>query len=192
MAPADRRAQLLECALQVFAEKGIGATSHADIARLAGVALPTAFHYFPAKSDFVDAALGEVTRFLLEEIVAPYYEADIPAPQAIEQILMTFCDAIDSHPHHVRLWLEWSISIREGLWDQYLVFYREALQGIERILARGAEAGSVATELELRDAARVIVGLAHMIVQMRFSGSDRDQVVHTVRSLVSGYLQHTG
>lgn len=189
MSPMARRGQLLGCALRTFARQGIGETSHTDLANEAGVALPTVFHYFSTKTSVVQAALDEVARFLIEEIVEPHREATMPAPLAIETILMTFCDAIDSHPHHIRVWLEWSVSAREGLWDRYLIFYRKALDEIERILARGAQEGSLASNLDLGDAARVVVGLAHMIVQMRFSGSDRKQVVDTVHSLVHGYLE---
>lgn len=190
MAPEKRRAQLVRCALEAFAEKGLAGANLADVARVAGVSLPTVCHYFSTKETLLDEVLGEVTRFLLGEIVAPYFETDVPVPESIERILLTFCDAIDSHPHHVRVWLEWSVSIRDGLWSHYQGFYRAALDSIERVLARGADEGSLAPGLEGGDAARVIVGLAHMIVQMRFSGSDRDQVRHTVRSLVGGYLQY--
>lgn len=189
MAPAARREQLTQCAIVVFSEKGLGAANHTDVAQQAGVALPTVFHYFPSREDLTDAVLAETARFLLEDILEPYQDSEIPAPEAIESVLMTFCDAIDSHPHQVRLWLEWSVSIREGLWDSYLIFYRRALAGVETILAKGAREKAVAEKLDLADASRVIVGLAHMIVQMRFSGSPRDQVIHTVHSLVHGYLE---
>jgi len=189
MEPAARRDQILASALAVFSETGLSASSHADVARAAGVALPTVFHYFPTKPELREAAFSEVSRFLLEEIVGPHFETDLPAPESIERILMTFCDAIESHPYHVRIWLEWSVSIRAGLWDRYRVFYRAALEAIGQILARGAREGSLAADLVLEDAARVVVGLAHMIVQMRFSGSEREQVDHTVHSLVRRYLQ---
>lgn len=189
MSPAARREQLLDCALRTFALKGLGDTRHTDLAQLAGVALPTAFHYYPTRADMTDAVLDEVSRFLIDDIVVPQFESGVPAPQAIERILMTFCDAIDTHPDHVRVWLEWSVALRDGLWDRYLVFYRKALDGIGRLLERGAAEGSIAPHLNRDDAARVIVGLAHMIVQMRLSGSSREQVVQTVHSLVQGYLQ---
>lgn len=189
MSPAARREQLLDCALQSFSQKGLGDTRHSDLALLAGVALPTTFHYYPTRSEMTEAVLDEVSRFLIEDIVVPHFENGVPAPLAIEQILMAFCDAIDTHPHHVRVWLEWSVALRDGLWERYLVFYRKALDGIGRLLARGAAEGSVADDLNRDDAARVIVGLAHMIVQMRLSGSTRGQVVQTVHSLVQGYLQ---
>ena len=76
-----------------------------------------------------------------------------------------------------------------GRCEEALNFYRKALDGIGRLLARGAAEGSIAQHLNRDDAARVIVGLAHMIVQMRLSGSSREQVVQTVHSLVQGYLQ---
>ena len=189
MTPAARREQLLDCALRSFSQKGLGDTRHTDLALLAGVALPTTFHYYPTRGELTDAVLDEVSRFLIEDIVVPHFESGVPAPLAVEQILMTFCGAIDTHPHHIRVWLEWSVALRDGLWERYLVFYRKALDGIGRLLARGAAEGSVAEHLNRDDAARVIVGLAHMIVQMRLSGSTREQVVQTVHSLVQGYLQ---
>jgi TetR/AcrR family transcriptional regulator, hemagglutinin/protease regulatory protein len=189
MTPDARRAQILASTLAVFAEKGIGESRHTNIALAAGIALPTTFHYFPQRTDLIAAATDEVVRFLFEEIVEPNDTEKTSAPICIERILMTFCDAIDTHPNHIRVWLEWSVSIREGLWDSYLVFYRRALAHITRILNRGKLEGSVEAALDVKDAARVIVGLAHMIVQMKFSGSRRPQIIRTVHSLVHGYLE---
>ena len=42
----ERRAQLVECAVLVAARKGIGRLAHAEVAREAGVAIPTVFLYF--------------------------------------------------------------------------------------------------------------------------------------------------
>lgn len=189
MTPEGRRDQLIQSALVAFSSKGIGAATHSDVAREAGVALATVFHYFPSRDDLTQAVTAEVSRFLLDEILEPYRDAALPAPEAIESVLLTFCDAIETHPDHVRIWLEWSVSVREGLWDTYLFFYRRALKGVETILETGAREGVIADKLDLADASRVIVGLAHMIVQMHFSGSPRDQIVHTVHSLVQGYLK---
>jgi len=189
MPPEKRRQQLVLSAVKIFAQKGIGAANHSDLARAAEVALPTTFHYFPSRDDLVEAVLSEVSRFLLDEILGTHVDSSGPAPETVESILMTFCDAIDDHPHYVQVWLDWSVGVREGLWDRYLVFYRSAIDGIEAILVRGTSEGSISAELDLPDAARVVVGLAHMIVQMRFSGADRDQVVLTVHSLVRRYLE---
>lgn len=189
MPPRERREQLTRCAVETFASRGLNAASHSDLARVAEVALPTVFHYFQSRDDLVEAVLSEVSRFLLDEILQPHVDSDTPAPDAIETVLMTFCNAIDDHPHHVQVWLEWSVGVRSGPWEAYLLFYERALEGIGAILARGVAEGSFAADLDVSDAARVVVGLAHMIVQMRFSGAGRDQVVHTVHSLVRRYME---
>lgn len=191
MAPDARRDQILQCALRCYSVRGIGATRHSDIAQAAGVALPTVFHYFPQREDLVDAVLGEISRFLLVDIAdtGGARDAGFVATEVIARILLRFDAAIDSHPEHVRVWLEWSVAIREGLWQSYLQFYRGALDVIEDVLARGRAAGELDPALDIADAARVIVGLAHMIVQMRMSGASREQVTRTVHSLVAGYLK---
>ncbi len=191
MSPGERRRQLVAAALRTFAARGIGETSHTALAQEAGVAVPTVFHYFATKESVIEAVLAEVSRFLLDDLLASGDEPTEPAPVVIEAILMSFCDAIDTHPDYIRVWLEWSVAIREGLWESYLSFYRGALEGIRSILERGVAEASVQQGIDIEDAARVIVGLAHMIVQMKFSGASRDQVVRTVHTLLKSYLQHS-
>ncbi len=192
MAPAARRAHLARAALAIFASRGIGEASHTAVAAAAGVAVPTAFHYFASKERLVEAVLSEVSRYLLEDLLAGNDDPAVPAPSSIESVLMAFCDSIDSDPDYARVWLEWSVSIREGLWDGYLAFHRAALAGIRRILERGVREGTIRREIDRDDAARVIVGLAHMVAQMKFSGASREQVVRTVHSLVGGFLEPRG
>ena len=55
--PEERRAQLLEIAIDVFAERGLGAARHAEIAERAGVAVSTVFAYFETREALVDAVL---------------------------------------------------------------------------------------------------------------------------------------
>ncbi len=193
MAPDVRREMLMRAALRVFATRGLGEVRHADLAREAHVAVPTTFHYFPTKTCLLTAVLDEVARFLLEEIVAPHVANADPAPVVIERILMTFCDSIDTHPDHVRVWLEWGVSRREGVWDLFLIFYGRALLAMSELIQRGQSEGTIESTLDVEAAARVIVGLAHMIVQMKFSGSTREAITHTIHSLVRGYLvSHVG
>jgi len=188
MSPGDRRDYLVQSAIRTFADRGIGDPSHSALARDARIALPTMFHYFPTKSDIVEAALDEVMRFLLEDLLRAHGGPERAAPAAIEAILMAFCDAIETHDHYIRVWLEWSVSIRGNLWQRYLVFYEGARQGHRQILERGIREGSVRADLVIEDATRIIVGLAHVIVQMHYSGSSRAQITRTVHSLAVDYL----
>jgi TetR/AcrR family hemagglutinin/protease transcriptional regulator len=174
--------------MEVFSTKGLGEGKHADLAEIAAVAVPTTFHYFPTREDLIGATLEEVARFLIEEIVARNVDRSQSAPMIIKRVLLAFTDAIDDHPHHIRVWLEWSSSIRDGLWNRYLKFYNVAIRRIKTIINTGKKEGSIHQLVDTEDASRIIVGLAHMITQMKFAGNSRATIEHTIDSLVRGYL----
>jgi TetR/AcrR family hemagglutinin/protease transcriptional regulator len=188
LSPEMRKQQLLACVLKVFSDKGLGDGKHADLAQEAAVSVPTTFHYFPTREDLINAALAEVTRYLLEDIVKKNHDPKAAAPASIKRILLAFTDSIESHPTYIRVWLEWSSSVRDGLWGSYLGFYALAIRKIQRILDAGQRKGSVAAGVDTDDAARIIVGLAHMITHMKFAGNSTAMVEHTIDSLLRGYL----
>jgi AcrR family transcriptional regulator len=53
--------ELLDCAAELFAEKGFSGTSLQDIANAAGVGRTTLYHYFKSKDDFLSALVEDVT-----------------------------------------------------------------------------------------------------------------------------------
>lgn len=55
-----RRAQILEAAIQVFAEKGFHGATVRDVARTAGVADGTIYNYFKNKSDLLVAMVAQM------------------------------------------------------------------------------------------------------------------------------------
>ncbi|HEY3364831.1 MAG TPA: TetR/AcrR family transcriptional regulator [Symbiobacteriaceae bacterium] len=57
--PPDRRQEILEAALQVFAQKGFATATNADIARAAGVTPAALYYYFPSKEELFKAVLRE-------------------------------------------------------------------------------------------------------------------------------------
>lgn len=57
--PPDRRQEILEAALQVFAAKGYAAATNADIAREAGVTAAALYYYFPSKAELFRAVITE-------------------------------------------------------------------------------------------------------------------------------------
>jgi TetR/AcrR family hemagglutinin/protease transcriptional regulator len=63
--PELRQAQLLACAMKVFARLGIGRAVHADVAREARVSVPTVFSYFPTGDALKIAVVTEIDRFLV-------------------------------------------------------------------------------------------------------------------------------
>jgi TetR/AcrR family transcriptional regulator, mexJK operon transcriptional repressor len=60
--PEERREQIIDAALEVFAEKGFEGTSNKEVARVAGMASPgLIYHYFTDKLDLLKAAIQSQT-----------------------------------------------------------------------------------------------------------------------------------
>lgn len=65
----QRRSQLLEVAIRLFAEHGFHATSMDDIAEAAGVTKPVVYQHFPSKRALYRELLDDVDRQLTERLL---------------------------------------------------------------------------------------------------------------------------
>lgn len=65
---AERRRQLLDVSLDVFASKGFHAASMADVAKAAGVTKPVLYQHFDSKEALYEELLTDVGDRLLSEI----------------------------------------------------------------------------------------------------------------------------
>jgi TetR/AcrR family hemagglutinin/protease transcriptional regulator len=183
---SERRPQLLDCAMRVFARRGLGGGRHSEVAKEAKVSVPTVFFYFPTREALVKAVLDEVGRFLTE-MVSRIHDSRGPAPEAVLALTKAFADSVDTHPDYARVWLDWSTAIREEIWPLYLEFEDNVVRIIaDRIHHWQHERGMSAEETE--DDARLIVGSAHMIVQLKFTRCAPDKVDRFLRTLVRSTL----
>jgi TetR/AcrR family hemagglutinin/protease transcriptional regulator len=184
--PAERRPQLLQCAIRIFARRGLGGAHHAEIAREARVSVPTVFFYFPTREALVMAVLDEVARFLTEMTVT-IHSGGGDAPQIVLAHAKAFADSVDTHTDYARVWLDWSTAIREEIWPHYLEFQERIVAIIANTIRRWRLAREI-TDDEAEDDARLIVGSAHMIAQLKFTRCPADKVDHFLRTLVRSTL----
>ncbi len=66
--PVDRRRQILDAAIRVFARQGFHACRVSDIAREAGVAYGLVYHYFDSKEQVLNELFAERWSLLLAAI----------------------------------------------------------------------------------------------------------------------------
>lgn len=190
--PEARRAQLLRCAMTVFAQRGIGEARHAEIARVAGVSVGSVFNYFPTRAALVEAVLDEVARFILDDVLVPIQREQVPAPQVLLESALAFAASIEDHPDHARVWLDWSTAVRDEVWARYLAFQDRVLNVLGTTTERGKREGSLPAELDTDNAVRLLVGSAHMIAQMQIAGSDAGRVRHFIESIIAGFIFRPG
>jgi len=187
--PAARRAQLLDCALRAFESEGLSGAGHAKVAQMAGVSVPTVFHYFPTRDALLDAVLDEVERFFTDLAVRIHGR-----PGGAESKLTThglaFLDSADTHPAHLRVWLDWSTAIREHVWPRYLAFQERLVTIVAGTIAAGRQDGEVPDHIEPNSAARLFVGNAHMAAVMKFAPDSPLDLKALVRQAVKTLLSH--
>jgi AcrR family transcriptional regulator len=125
-APA-RRAQLLETALTVFAEKGFHDTSMNDIAVAAGVTKPVLYQHFDSKRELYAELLEHVGNELLQSLVDATNEADGPRQQ-VERGYATFFRFVSENQNSYRL-LFWGGNRRDDEFAQTLERVEAAIAG---------------------------------------------------------------
>jgi TetR/AcrR family hemagglutinin/protease transcriptional regulator len=184
--PAERRPQLLQCAIRVFARRGLGGAHHAEIAREARVSVPTVFFYFPTREALVMAVLDEVARFLTEMAVT-IHSGSGDAAQLVLAHAQAFADSVDTHTDYARVWLDWSTAIREEIWPRYLEFQENIVVIIANTIRRWRVGRGIVDD-DAEDDARLIVGSAHMIAQLKFTRCPPDKLDHFLRTRVRSTL----
>jgi len=178
--------------LAVFARRGLAGAHHAEIAAEAGVAVSTVFVYFPTREALVGAVLDEVERFLLD-MAERAHSATGPSAQIFRTHVAAFAASVDTHRDRARVWLDWSTAIREDVWPRYLAFQERIIAILAATIERGQREGEISLKVDPEDDARLIVGAAHMITQMKFTDQPAAKVDHfidTVLGAILGFVPH--
>ncbi len=185
--PDARRAQLLDCALSVFARDGLGRGNHAAIAELANVSVATVFHYFPTRDELVAAVLDQVEQFFLG-LAQDVHAQPAPLVELLVDHGAAFLRAAETHGEYVRVWLDWSTAIRENVWPRFLSFQERLIAIVASSVERGRERREVAASIDPEDTARLFVGHAHMAALMTFAPPSGLDPEHLVRRAVTALL----
>ena len=171
---ADRRRQLLDAAVKVFAQKGFHAARVGDIAEEAGVAYGLVYHYFESKEELLET----IFRSTWTEMLARVHEveaAGVPASEAVRQVTALLLRTWRRDPDLVR------VLVREVTRNQHVQQEIEeighAMDALERIVRRGQETGEFRPELDPRLSAVVFYGALEEVLTGWVMGQlpDRDE-----------------
>lgn len=170
--PEERKRLLLDYAVEAFAARGIGRGGHTEIAEMGGVSVATVFNYFNTREDLVDAVLTEVDSYLIGLAEEVYAQGDEPL-EAVANHIKAFLKVCEDKPAYVKVWLEWSCSIREDIWPQYLEFQNKLLALISKQIDKAIKNGDLAPGLPASERARWLLGNSQMLVSMVFDPSGK-------------------
>jgi TetR/AcrR family transcriptional regulator, fatty acid metabolism regulator protein len=139
--PADKRRQILDAAVRVFARQGFHATRVSDIADEAGVADGLVYHYFKSKDEVLNELFTERWSLLLAAIG----EADRTdaAPRDKLGTVATFI--FESYRHDPELMKVIIVEVTRAansFGQTHLEEIRRAYESIAKIVADGQEEGA--------------------------------------------------
>lgn len=100
MAPAERREQLIDAALEVIIEQGYGGVSIEAIARRAGVTRPVVYDHFPNLGRLLHALFEREERISLEQLerVVPHDPGGKDPADLLAAGVRRFLEAVASRP----------------------------------------------------------------------------------------------
>lgn len=96
--PGDRRERILQSAAEMFARKGVSATTVREIADAVGVLSGSLYHHFESK----DAMVRELLSRYLDSIRQRYAEviaSDGTAPERLHKLVLASLQTTAEHPH---------------------------------------------------------------------------------------------
>lgn len=188
----ERRAQLVRAAVKVAAAKGLGRVVHADVAREAGVSVPTAFLYFRDREVLLKSIIEEIDRYY-RAMARECHDSDRSGLQRIRDHFQVFGDSIDVDPTYATVWLEWSTMFRNeyGSWDAFLNFQEYIISTMARSIRKGQKEGAIATVISAPDSARLIVASAYTLTQLKLMKRSNAKVKRYVEQVLHMALRDT-
>ncbi len=161
IAQTDKRKQILDAAVRVFAEHGYHGSRVGDIAEDAGVAHGLLYHYFSSKEEVLRTVFVENWGELLARFRA-VEATDEPAAEKLEGIAKILLRTWRNDPALVTVMVREVARSREiqGQIDEV----REAFAIVQRVIEEGQAAGSFRRDLDARIASWIVYGALEEIL----------------------------
>ncbi|NGP04852.1 TetR/AcrR family transcriptional regulator [Rhodococcus sp. 14C212] len=153
-AKSGRRAELLDIAAELFASRGVRATTVRDIADAAGILSGSLYHHFDSKESMVD----EILRGFLDDLFGRYREIVASGPDSratLEALITASYESIDKSHAAVAIYQDEAKRLVENERFSYIsdlnTEFRDLWVGvIERGIADGTFRPDVDVELVFR------------------------------------------
>ena len=180
-APAiDKRRQILDAAIRVFARQGFHSTRVSDIADEAGVAYGLVYHYFKSKDEVLNELFSERWSLLLAAIEEADREGAAPRAK-LEAVAGFIVDSYRHDPELMKVIIVEVTRAANSFGRTHLPEIRRAYDSIAKIVAEGQEAGDFRRDIDPTFASMSFYGAVEQLLSgwifevIPASDSDFDQ-----------------
>jgi len=144
--PEERRRDLLDAAVRVFADKGVAGATVSDIAKAAGVAKGTFYLYFSSKEHLLGALKERFVDEMMEHATSLYDQVGREDWWAlVDRTVESFVDFVLAHKELIH------VLIQEGITPQTSDVFMESEEKIDMMFAAGIRAGNEAGVFKVSD-----------------------------------------
>jgi TetR/AcrR family transcriptional regulator, fatty acid metabolism regulator protein len=145
--PVDRRRQILDAAIRVFARQGFHSCRVSDIADEAGVAYGLVYHYFDSKDQVLNELFTERWSLLLtaiEEVDAK----SIPAREKLDAVAGFIIDSYRHDPELMKVIIVEVTRAANSFGRTHLPEISRAYESIAKIVAGGQASGEFRKDVD--------------------------------------------
>ena len=162
-AAQDKRRQILDAAVRVFARQGFHACRVSDIADEAGVAYGLVYHYFSSKDEVLDTLFLERWNVLLE-VIREADATDGPAREKLDRIAGFIVDSYRHDPDLMKVIIVEVTRAANSFGRTHLAKIREAYALIAAIVAKAQERGEFRADITPQFAALGFYGAIEQVL----------------------------
>jgi TetR/AcrR family fatty acid metabolism transcriptional regulator len=163
-AAADKRRQILDAAIRVFATRGFHACRVSDVADEAGVAYGLVYHYFDSKEEILNTLFAERWQIMLDAIAEIDRRQEIPARDKLYLVASFIIDSYRHEPELMKVIIVEVTRAANSFGRDHLTKIREAYQMIGQIVERAQNDGVFKQDISPDFAALMFYGAIEQLL----------------------------
>jgi AcrR family transcriptional regulator len=163
-AAADKRRQILDAAIRVFATRGFHACRVSDVADEAGVAYGLVYHYFGSKEEILNTLFTERWQIMLDAISEIDRQQEIPARDKLYLVASFIIDSYRHEPDLMKVIIVEVTRAANSFGREHLAKIREAYDMIGQIVEGAQREGVFKREISSDFAALMFYGAIEQLL----------------------------
>jgi len=194
-AAADKRRQILDAAIRVFATRGFHACRVSDVADEAGVAYGLVYHYFGSKEEILNTLFSERWQIMLDAIAEIDKQQEISARDKLYLVASFIIDSYRHEPDLMKVIIVEVTRAANSFGREHLAKIREAYDMIGQIVEGAQREGVFKQEISSDFAALMFYGAIEQLLSgwifdvIPHGEEDFEQAKHLVVEAICGGLE---